>query len=265
MINFQYYPLTSCPARPDHEYIGMPLFHDEFSPIPVDLSQQWHNIPTTLVTKDDDSNHHCPTTLKEKKGVIEENIDQVQENPKISRPYVDHTYVDFSSVDDERICRNSAYQIIGETMQSIMTKGRGSEPKDIVIVRAKTTNRFVQTFPMKLVQLLLEVDAFDCVTWLPHGRSFRVLDSDLLMKKFSPQTFKATLYRSFERQLNIWGFKRFTCGVDFNSYYHPMFLRGKPNLAMNMTRKMCKLGCKPRPNPGEEPDFYALSMLRPLP
>ena len=269
--NLQLIPLPRCP-RMSHEdncwdtagrsgCLGHNItlrcvLYDTYSPIPVDLSQQGRNIPVALDSKK--SQHPGPVKVRQKNGTDE------KDRQKHSRPYVDHTYVDFSSVDDERVCMNSRRLIHGETMQSIMDKGGVSEPKDIVILQTRITNRSVEIFPTKLMDLLLQADACDCITWLPHGRSFRVLDSDLFMKKFSPQTFRATLYRSFERQLNIWGFKRFTCGVDFNSYYHPMFLRGKPNLAMNMTRKKCKLGCKPIPSPGEEPDFYALSILRPL-
>lgn len=248
---------------------------DIYSPIPVDLSEQWQNVPvTTNYNVTEKSNSPCPmmsdscsASMMAQDYEIENPKDEEEETQqqKKTRPYVDHTYVDFSLVNDERIFRNESCQISGENLQSILTKGRTCEPNDMVTVQTSSTNRSVETFPMKLIDMLSKEYASECITWLPHGRSFRVDDTDLFMAKYSPRIFKATKYRSFVRQLNIWGFKRITCGVDMNSYYHPMFLRGKPNLAMKMTRKKGKLGCKPRPNPDEEPDFLLLSMLRPLP
>jgi len=48
----------------------------------------------------------------------------------------------------------------------------------------------------------------DVVTWLPHGRAFRVLDVDRFMTDIVPTFFNQTRIRSFYRQLNLWGFKR---------------------------------------------------------
>ena len=66
-------------------------------------------------------------------------------------------------------------------------------------------------FPSKLYQMLESVDRLDfahVVSWLPHGKSFQVQDPDLFMDLVVPQFFKATKYRSFQRQLNLWGFER---------------------------------------------------------
>jgi hypothetical protein len=52
-------------------------------------------------------------------------------------------------------------------------------------------------------------------------------------------------------------------GPDYRSYYHPCFLRGKPNLCrlMNTNVNTGRL----IPNPASEPDFYAISRIYPLP
>jgi len=276
----QLYPFSSCldsmSEGQERRRLNMALQHNDddiYSPIPVDLSEQWQNIPLATYFNDiEKSNSPCPTMSDSSTSMMMQDYEtensqeeeEIQQQKK-TRPFVDHTYVDFSLVNDERIFRNKSCQISGETLQSILTRDRACEPRDIVTVQTNSTNRSVETFPMKLMDLLSKEDTSECIAWLPHGRSFRVDNTDLFMMNYSPRIFKATKYRSFVRQLNIWGFKRITCGVDMNSYYHPMFLRGKTNLVMKMTRKKGKLGCKPRPNPDEEPDFLLLSMLRPLP
>ena len=46
------------------------------------------------------------------------------------------------------------------------------------------------------------------ITWLPHGRGFKLNDEDKFMTIIAPSFFKQTKIRSFTRQLNMWGFKK---------------------------------------------------------
>lgn len=66
--------------------------------------------------------------------------------------------------------------------------------------------------------------------------------------------------------MNGWGFKRITEGPDLNSYYHESFLRGVPELVSEMRRpQKGELPTrKPRGFP-ENPDFYKISSIAPLP
>ena len=66
-------------------------------------------------------------------------------------------------------------------------------------------------FPAKLYEMLEAVDGLGLlhvVSWLPDGRSFQVKDPTQFMDLVVPRFFKATKYRSFQRQLNLWGFHR---------------------------------------------------------
>jgi len=66
-------------------------------------------------------------------------------------------------------------------------------------------------FPSKLYEMLESVDSLGLshmASWLPHGRSFQVKDPTQFMDLVVPKFFKATKYRSFQRQLNLWGFSR---------------------------------------------------------
>ena len=68
-----------------------------------------------------------------------------------------------------------------------------------------------EQFPTKLYKMLEIVESLGlshAVSWLPDGRSFKVKNPAQFMDLVAPQFFKFTQYRSFQRQLNLWGFHR---------------------------------------------------------
>ena len=75
------------------------------------------------------------------------------------------------------------------------------------------------SFPTKLYEMLESVGLLglsDSVTWLSHGRAFAVLNNEKFMDYVVPMFFKQTKIRSFTRQLNLWGFKRYVfLRIDF--------------------------------------------------
>ena len=116
-------------------------------------------------------------------------------------------------------------------------------------------------FPIKLHKMLDEVDR-DVVSWLPHGRAFRVNDTETFVEDVLPAYgFNQTKITSFYRQLNLYGFSRMIKGPDAGGYYHECFLRGKPNLIDGMVRVKVKGGGN-RPKPSEiaktQPNFYGM-------
>lgn len=67
--------------------------------------------------------------------------------------------------------------------------------------------------------------------------------------------FTQTKYASFQRQLNLYGFRRFSRGKDKGAYYHLCFVKDHRLLVTGMVR--CKIkGTKVRPSVDEEPNFY---------
>uniref|UniRef100_A0A7S4K5Z1 HSF-type DNA-binding domain-containing protein n=1 Tax=Odontella aurita TaxID=265563 RepID=A0A7S4K5Z1_9STRA len=118
-------------------------------------------------------------------------------------------------------------------------------------------------FPAKMHDILSRPDLEDVVTWLPHGRSWRVLDSAEFERRVLPQYFDHRKFSSFIRQANGWGFRRMTTGCDRNTYYHELFLRGMPFLCKKMKRP--GTAKKIASDPYREPNFYEISKLHPLP
>lgn len=75
------------------------------------------------------------------------------------------------------------------------------------------------TFPMKLYSIISNPDFWE-ISWLPHGRSWRINNPKSFEERVIPIFFRHGRYTSFARQVNGWGFRRITHGNDFNSYYH---------------------------------------------
>lgn len=76
------------------------------------------------------------------------------------------------------------------------------------------------TFPVKLYMILSNPEFKDIITWLPHGRSWRIIQQKAFEEHVLPLYFRHGRYSSFSRQVNGWGFRRVTHGPDFGAYYH---------------------------------------------
>ncbi len=98
-------------------------------------------------------------------------------NPNIFPRYADHTYRDFSTYIKE-----------------------GNR-----IEKHKKSDR---NFPARLHAILSDEQYAHVISWMPHGRAWKVIDKELLMEEAAPKFFGQSKYASFARQLSGWGFKR---------------------------------------------------------
>ncbi|KAL9189487.1 hypothetical protein ACHAXT_009162 [Thalassiosira profunda] len=122
-----------------------------------------------------------------------------------------------------------------------------------------------QKLPAKLATMLSDQDLMSVIVWLPHGRSWRVLNRDLFAEHALPRYFGHKNYASFVRIVNAWGFRRVTRGPDRDSYYHELFLRGRPDLHQRMKRLSNAHRKTPVGKDDKCPDFYLLAKTSPLP
>ena len=76
--------------------------------------------------------------------------------------------------------------------------------------------------------------------------------------------FESDNYHSFNRVINAWSFRRKSTGPDRGSYFHELFLRGKPHLQKYM-RRLPRTHKKLAMAKSEEPDFFELAKTSPLP
>jgi len=101
--------------------------------------------------------------------------------------------------------------------------------------------RYLVPFPYKLHQMLEETDekgdsCTSIVSWLPDGLHFKVHDSNAFMGQIVPQYFKQKSYKSFLRQLHIYGFKRILKGHLQGAFHHPKFIKGNRQLTHDIDR-----------------------------
>lgn len=131
----------------------------------------------------------------------------------------------------------------------------------------------IPNFPAKLFAILSRPELSDIISWMPHGRSWKVHKPREFEVKVIPAYFDHSKYSSFIRQANGWGFQRIsTKGLDRHSHYHELFLRGIPHLIKLMkrpsaaTRGAATTMDRPRHGKGKsDPDFYIISQEHPLP
>ncbi len=88
------------------------------------------------------------------------------------------------------------------------------------------------TFPRKLHMMLSELEkqngGTEIASFLPHGRAFAIHDPKEFVKSVMPKYFRMSRFSSFQRQLNLYEFQRVTEGPDKGSYYHELFVKGRP-------------------------------------
>jgi len=123
-------------------------------------------------------------------------------------------------------------------------------------IMAGTPYIITKQFPWKLHEMLDVVEQrgeTSVVSWLPDGRAFRVHSPALFVDQIMKKCFNQTKYKSFQRQLNLWGFERvIKASAEKGSYFHPLFLRGRRDLCQEMARQKVK-GEKPKQDQQYEP------------
>jgi HSF-type DNA-binding len=125
-----------------------------------------------------------------------------------------------------------------------------------------------ERFPEKLFRLLdrAEAEGFDrIISWQPHGRCFIVHQREEFKSRLPELLPGMTRWKSFLRQLHIWGFTRITKGRDINSYYHEKFLRYRRHLLRSMRWGDKGTRENSPDKPQSTPDFYMMPFLGPLP
>uniref|UniRef100_A0A7S3KYR0 HSF-type DNA-binding domain-containing protein n=1 Tax=Amphora coffeiformis TaxID=265554 RepID=A0A7S3KYR0_9STRA len=112
------------------------------------------------------------------------------------------------------------------------------------------------TFSQKVHHILSTPEYEGCISWMPHGRSFRIHVPKNFEVTVCPKYFNHRRYSSFLRDMNKYGFKHISKGADRNCYYHEFMLKGRPHLCKFMPR--CRDARRLNADPDHEPNFYKL-------
>ena len=116
----------------------------------------------------------------------------------------------------------------------------------------------VTAFPWRLHDLLEDAEkrGFDhIISWHPGGRGFKVHKPKEFVKTTLPLYFNQSRYKSFQRQLNMYGFHRIVTGKNKGFYFHELMIKGRSDLCRYMSRakvKRRKKGSKPSYSYGDE-------------
>jgi hypothetical protein len=95
-----------------------------------------------------------------------------------------------------------------------------------------------KTFPQILHEILSTPEYEAIIHWLPDGSSFIIADRHRFADEILPKHFQSeTLFHSFIRKLNRWGFYRVNGGCKAIWYSHSYFLRDHPELCLNIRCK----------------------------
>ena len=76
------------------------------------------------------------------------------------------------------------------------------------------------TFPIKLHRILCDESNAAVISWLEHGKAWKVHNPERFEAEIIPSNFKLTKLSSFTRQVNGWGFRRITKGADKGGFFH---------------------------------------------
>ena len=140
--------------------------------------------------------------------------------PHVNRPADvsdDSSRSENGSIDDGRSCDKetaSTYRDFSRVLPENTVKASSAIAQSLSITAKEPT------FPAKLHLILSNPEFEDIIAWLPHGRSWRILQQKAFEDRVIPLYFRHGRYSSFARQVNGWGFGRVTRGSDYNSYYH---------------------------------------------
>lgn len=95
------------------------------------------------------------------------------------------------------------------------------------------------TFPRVLHQILSMTEYQAIVHWLDDGRSFIIEDKRRFALEILPKYFESSLFHSFTRKLNRWGFNRANSRSNFQElmFESKFFIRDDPKLCLRMKCK----------------------------
>jgi HSF-type DNA-binding len=113
------------------------------------------------------------------------------------------------------------------------------EHSSFTLLSAATDYPDVKRFPIKLFRLLdrAEAESFNhVISWEPHGRSFIVHDRAAFNNLLPFVMLGMGRWKSFQRQLYLWGFNHLADQRNVCRYYHDLFQKHQPQLLRCMRR-----------------------------
>ena len=121
-------------------------------------------------------------------------------------------------------------------------EAKQTEVADGKISSSNGTSNPTAMFPHKLHKMLEDVEKEgneSIISWLPDGKSFKVHDREKFEQDLMPKYFGSSKYRSFQKNLNLWGFITVLTPLSNphrGEVSNPNFLKGCPENLEEMKR-----------------------------
>lgn len=94
-----------------------------------------------------------------------------------------------------------------------------------------------QAFARKLYEILT-TESTDVIAWNAQGTAFHVKDVDTFSEQTLTRYYRHSKFSSFQRQLNLYSFRKIVKGPDTGGYAHPMFHRDRPDDLYHVRRSI---------------------------
>lgn len=142
-------------------------------------------------------------------GDNDEDPGKKQKKPPTPSSRIDHTYVDYST---RQLSELLPPQALEDTEDGLKRKGRITFPVKLHDIVSNPKYRQVHkvialTFMSSFVVDDVHSHFRHIIRWMPHGRSWKILDKDLVASVICNECFSHQNFDSFNRSVNGWGFK----------------------------------------------------------
>ncbi|CAM9932338.1 unnamed protein product [Ectocarpus sp. 6 AP-2014] len=94
-----------------------------------------------------------------------------------------------------------------------------------------------QAFARKLAEILT-TESTATISWNANGSAFQVHDVERFSEDILTKYYRHSKFSSFQRQLNLYSFRKIVKGVDAGGYAHPMFRRDRPDDLYHVRRSI---------------------------
>ncbi|CAM9608037.1 unnamed protein product, partial [Sphacelaria rigidula] len=94
-----------------------------------------------------------------------------------------------------------------------------------------------QAFARKLYEILT-TESTAVIAWNAQGTAFHVKDVETFSEQTLTRYYRHSKFSSFQRQLNLYSFRKIVKGPDTGGYAHPMFHRDRPDDLYHVRRSI---------------------------